>query len=249
MIIDVHAHWGPWFFAMDVASADTNLELMDRYGIDVSIVSAAEAVVSDAVRGNAALATVLAEHPRLLGYLVLDPNDAATSERDLDRHLPGGRFVGVKLHTHYSGRPIAGAEMHRMLRLAAERDLPVLMHTWGPDILDLADACAAIDGLRAIAGHMGGPAWELSAEAVRRTDRLYLEPSYSVAERGRVAWVAERVPADRLLFGTDSTLIDPAVALGAVHAARLSQDVLDAMMWRNAADLFGLRDHVTTAQR
>ena len=29
MIIDVHAHWGPWFFTMDVAEA--NLATMDRY--------------------------------------------------------------------------------------------------------------------------------------------------------------------------------------------------------------------------
>jgi predicted TIM-barrel fold metal-dependent hydrolase len=240
VIIDVHGHWGPWFFAMDVGSVRTNLEVMDRYGIDFAIVSASEAVVADPVRGNAALAAVLAHEPRLLGYLVLDPNDPAASERDLDRHLPSGRFVGVKLHTHYSGRPIASAPMQVVLRMAAERGLPVLMHTWGADVLDLADSCVAIDGLRAIAGHMGGPAWELGVEAVRRTDRLYLEPSYSVPERGRLAWVAERVPAERMLFGTDATLIDPAVALGAVSAAQLPAGRHEAMMWRNAAELFAL---------
>lgn len=58
-IIDVHAHWGPWPYHRDDAanaanaesaeSADTNLRLMDRYGIDVQIVSAAEAVTYDAV--------------------------------------------------------------------------------------------------------------------------------------------------------------------------------------------------------
>src|SRR6185312_7666179 len=66
-IIDVHAHVGPWPFHMDTGDAGFNLRLMDRYGIDLQLVSAAEAVVYDAVAGNAALREVLAVHPRLLG--------------------------------------------------------------------------------------------------------------------------------------------------------------------------------------
>ena len=45
MLIDVHAHWGPWFFSMDVGPIDVNIELMDRFGIDIQLVSAIEAIV------------------------------------------------------------------------------------------------------------------------------------------------------------------------------------------------------------
>ena len=34
MLIDVHAHWGPWFFSMDVGPVNVNIELMDRFGIE-----------------------------------------------------------------------------------------------------------------------------------------------------------------------------------------------------------------------
>ena len=35
-IIDVHGHWGPWFFAMDIGSVEENERLLDYYGIDLS---------------------------------------------------------------------------------------------------------------------------------------------------------------------------------------------------------------------
>ena len=55
MIIDVHAHWGPWFFSMEVGSVGVNSELLDRFGIDIQLVSAIEAIVYDAPAGNRAL--------------------------------------------------------------------------------------------------------------------------------------------------------------------------------------------------
>mgnify|MGYP006155358027 CR=1 FL=1 len=45
-LIDVHAHWGPWFFSMDVGSVSVNSDLMDRFGIDIQLVSAIEAMGS-----------------------------------------------------------------------------------------------------------------------------------------------------------------------------------------------------------
>lgn len=241
MIIDVHGHWGPWPFSMEVAGAQTNDELCDRYGIDVQFVSSSLGVVVDPVAGNAALDAVLDDHPRLRGLVVIDPNNPAATERDLERYLTGdGRWVGAKLHEDYAHSPLKTARARDALRLVAQAGVPVLAHTWGESILHLAEACAAIDGLRAVAGHMGGSEWRLAPQAAERSDRIFLEPSYSVAERGRIAWVAERVPMRQLMFGTDATLIDPAVALGSVLAAGLDRKTYDAMMWANAAREFAI---------
>lgn len=240
MVVDVHAHWGPWFFAMDTASCEVNLAVMDRYGIDLQLVSATEAVIHDPARGNRATAQVLATTDRLLGYLVINPRDLVTAERDLAELLPGGRFVGVKIHTDYTGSPVSSPQMGEALAMCAEHDLPVLVHTWDTAVLDLAEQCERIPGLRAIAGHMGGPGWRYALEAANACDRLWLEPCFSHFEGGRVATVAAAVDPTRLLFGTDTTLIDPAVAFGAVLAADLPPEVLERVMWRNAVDLFDL---------
>jgi predicted TIM-barrel fold metal-dependent hydrolase len=246
VIIDVHAHAGPWFFSMDVGSVELNLALMDRYGIARQIVSASEAVTYDMVSGNRRLAEVLAANPRLLGYVVVNPNDLDASARELEKYRPGGRFVGVKVHTTYPGRPLLSAEVRDALGLAAEAGLPVLVHTWDETVLGLVDVLERFPDLRVIAGHMGGPAWRTAVEAARRSDRLYLEPCCSITDRGRFRHALDRVPLSQLLFGTDSTLVDPAIAFGVVLEAEPTDVEYEHVMWRNAARLFGL-EHETDA--
>ncbi|WP_283136264.1 amidohydrolase family protein [Rhizohabitans arisaemae] len=242
MIIDVHAHQGPWFFTMDVAAL--TVAAMDRYGIDLAVVSGTEAVIYDASAGNRSLAAFLGSgapgSERLYGYVTVNPRRLAAAERDLDAYLPTGRFVGAKIHTDYTGSPIGSPWMREALTLVAAAGVPALVHTWGTSVLDLARVCRDIPGLRVIAGHMGADGYRHAVEAARTCDRLYLEPCWSHFPAGRIAEVAAAVDPGRLLFGTDSTLIDPASAFGSVAAAGLTGDAADRLAWRNAADLFRL---------
>ncbi|MEO3885811.1 amidohydrolase family protein [Nonomuraea sp. B5E05] len=238
MIIDVHAHWGPWFFTMDVAGS--TLATMDRYGIDRAIVSATEAVIYDAPAGNRALAAYLETQDRLLGYVTVNPRRLREAEADLGAYLPGGRFVGVKIHTDYTGSPVGSARLREALTLVAGTGRPALVHTWGTSVLDLAEVCLDIPGLRVIAGHMGADGFRHAIEAAGACDRLYLEPCWSHAPAGRIAEVVAGVDPAQLLFGTDATLIDPSSAFGAVAAAGLSGQTAERIAWRNAAALFRL---------
>ncbi|TDD04414.1 metal-dependent hydrolase [Nonomuraea deserti] len=238
MIIDVHAHWGPWFFTMEVA--DSTMATMDRYGIDRAIVSATEAVIYDAPAGNRALAAYLEAQDRLLGYVTVNPRRLREAEADLRAYLPGGRFVGVKIHTDYTGSPVASARLREALTLVAETGRPALVHTWGASVLDLAEVCLDIPGLRVIAGHMGADGFRHAIEAANACDRLYLEPCWSHAPAGRIAEVVAGVDPAQLLFGTDATLIDPSSAFGAVAAAGLSGPTAERIAWRNATALFRL---------
>ena len=250
MIIDVHGHWGPWFFTMEVGSAagdvDVNLAVMDRYGIDLAIVSATEAVCYDAAAGNRALAAALSASSlstsdRLYGYVTVNPRQLDAASRDLARYFGDGRFVGAKLHTDYTESPITSPQTQDALTMLAELDCPVLVHTWGRTVLDLAQSCVDRPRLRAIAGHMGADGYQYAIEAAQSCDRLYLEPSWSQAPAGRIATVLATVDDRQLLFGTDSTLIDPASALGAVLASGgLTGLTAERLAWWNAASLFGL---------
>lgn len=243
-IVDVHGHWGPWFFAMDIGSEAENLRVMDRWGITLQLVSAAEAVVYDAPGGNAKLAAMLTSQPRLRGYVVANPNNLVATEADLRRYLGLDTFVGVKIHTSYPRREIASPQVRDLFALLNDFATTILIHTYGPEILLLPSLLADNPALRVIAGHMGGNRWDLAAEAAQACDRLYLEPCCSITDAGKVRWVAERVPSGQLLFGTDATLIDPAVAVGVVADAELPTEVADQLYWRNAVSLFGLEEAV-----
>lgn len=238
MIIDVHAHWGPWFFT---GLRTPNLTVMDRYGIDVAIVSATEAVTYDPASGNRVLARFLETAPdRLLGYVTVHPRRLEQAERDINQLLPTKRFVGAKIHTDYTGCPLNSPQTRDALVMLAELDCPALVHTWDTSVLDLAQHCADIPRLRAIAGHMGAGGHRHAIAAARSCDRLYLEPSWSHGLTGRMDEVIAAVDPRQLLFGTDATLIDPASAFGILAAARPAPDTAERIAWRNAADLFNL---------
>jgi predicted TIM-barrel fold metal-dependent hydrolase len=243
MLIDVHAHWGPWFFSMDVASIDVNIDLMDRFGIDVQLVSAIEGIVYDAPAGNRSLAAQLPADPRLRGMIVVDPRRLGEARADLEELLAGDgrdRWVGAKIHSEYSRTPVHSPAMQAAIELTTEYGLPTLVHTWNDSVVDLADVAERVPGARVLAGHMGAPGWPRVPEAAERSDRIWFEPCWSAPDANRIRWVLDQIGASRMMFGTDATLIDPSVAIGAFEAANLTPAEHDAIMWQNAADLFSL---------
>ncbi|MDX6284219.1 MAG: uncharacterized protein QOH03_5290 [Kribbellaceae bacterium] len=244
-IIDVHGHWGPWPFHMDVADVALNLELMDRYGIERQIVSAAEAVVYDSVAGNAKLAEVLLEQPRLHGYAVVNANRLERSAQDLKDCLSTGRFVGAKIHTTYPGVPIGSPLMADAFDMLDEVGVPLLLHTWGTDVALLPGMLEKRPNLKVIAGHAGGDAWREAAKAAVECDRIYLEHCRTVTDAGRIGFARGiGVPMEQFLFGTDSTLIDPCVSLGVIRDAGFTEEELQQVLSSNAERLFkGLADN------
>lgn len=238
--IDVHAHVGPYFFHMGADDASENARMCEHWGISRQLVSHSRGVFHDPVAGNAELATVLETHDELLGYAVVNQHNIPEAERELDRWLtPDSRFVGVKIHTHYPRTAMSSPQLRDTFRMLAERGTVLLIHTWGGDVVDLARMVQGLDGLQVIAGHMGADRWDLACEVANDTGNLWLEPSCSVALTGQMRHVMEHGPADRVLLGTDSSLLDPVVAFGQIAAADLDPDPLEDVLWRNAARLFG----------
>ncbi|NEA31650.1 amidohydrolase family protein [Streptomyces sp. SID13031] len=238
-IIDVHGHWGPWPFHLDVGNVALNLELMDRYGIERQIVSAAEAVVYDAVAGNAKLAEVLVGQPRLHGYAVVNANRLERSAEDLRDCLSTGRFVGAKIHTTYPGVGIGSPLMADTFDMLDEVGVPLLLHTWGTDVALLPAMLAKRPGLKVIAGHAGGDAWREAAHAAVECDRIYLEHCRTVTDAGRIGFARSvGVPMAQFLFGTDSTLIDPCISLGVIRDAGFTEGELEQVLSGNADRLF-----------
>lgn len=170
---------------------------------------------------------------------MIDPRDLAAARNQMDELQPGGLFVGAKIHTDYSATPAGSPRYGRRIapvrraRIACTRAF-VGHPTAGPARYRRAGRRG-----EAIAGHMGGPARHLAPEAASRADRIWLEPGYSQPEADRMRWVRVRVGPERLLFGTDSTLIDPALSVGAFRAAELDLHEVELIMHRNAERLFG----------
>jgi hypothetical protein len=212
---------------------------MDRRGIERCVVSSAEAIVYDMREGNRLLAEALEGQERLLGYVVVNPNYPGESEAELEKYLKNPRFRGVKIHGGYSGKSWSSSEMRGLLAMAARWRKPLLIHAGGEsDVRALAETARALPELPVILAHAGGDGWKEAIGAARQLRNLYVEFSSSAAHRQRISEAVKAAGAEKVLFGSDLTLLDPAVMLGMMEDAGLSEQEQRRVMWDNAVRLF-----------
>ncbi|MBI3920512.1 MAG: amidohydrolase family protein [Armatimonadetes bacterium] len=240
-VIDVHAHWGVFPFATRMASvADIN-GILERFDIEKCLLSSAEAIVHDFVKGNQLLAEAIAGQPRLLGYVTINPNYIEASLEELKKYLYKENFVGVKFHTEYTGVAINAPETNECFNACRRYDKPILIHCFGSQQVEqLLAVVEEFQSLNFIMGHMGGNAWKDGVEQAAEHFNLFLEPCATLADRDKIHYAIDKMGDRRVLFGSDLTLINPAFVAGMVRDANISVQQKERMFYKNAKELFKL---------
>lgn len=241
---DVHAHLGPLDFAVPDVPPPASLEAMRHPPTRAAVASSGIAIFGDPVRGNADAARVVgAAHPGgLFGYVVADPADLDATRDELRRHLDAPGMLGVKVHAEWSGIPTASRAMADLFDLLAPFGRPVKIHNAGDGWADALGAIATRHPALPIVIAHGGPGTP-SVEGARLAaghDRVYLELASSFADRRAVRDVVALTPPERLLWGSDAPLLEPAFVLGTYLEPGLPDAALEAVFWDNAAELFGI---------
>jgi len=235
-LIDVHAHIGALGLPTPRIDPHQHPEMAARFGIDLSIGSSLHAIADDATIGNGeAFAAIRAG---LLAYVVVSPNDLEASCRALDTAYAADQAVGAKLHCGYTGQPTASRACMDLLHEVARRGRPLKIHVEGAG-WDDALACVALAHPRwkVIVAHAGPGAPDRAvAGLVERTPNVYAELSTSFPDLATTREVVQRVGPDRLLFGSDAPLLDPAYALGLYADAGADLRATSAV----AKEVFGL---------
>jgi hypothetical protein len=258
MIIDTHAHLGPWFrFSIADRSIQAYLSLMDHLGIGKAIISHHA--------GLAGMLQLAAEESakayeqsggRILTYLIFDPNRPDESLRLIEQAASKPHFAGIKLHPTQHNCPADDDRYRPAWELAVEVDRPILAHTWDrspehpaqdhsfPNLFEryLADFGDA----RFIFGHAGGRwnGFRACLELMKRYPNTYLDITGDGFMLGRIEHFAREVGAERILFGSDAPWIDPRLPLGEVLGADISEVERESILGGNAVRLFNLGDDV-----
>jgi predicted TIM-barrel fold metal-dependent hydrolase len=236
--IDVHAHLGPWRFPILTRSTDTMLDYARRYHLEKIVVSSALGIVYDMQEGNRELKALIDPHPELLGYVVTNPNFVEESAAELDAYYRYPNFVGAKIHCEYSRTPTSAPRIAALFAEIARRGRPVKIHNAGPDWLPaLRELARRHRDLPIIVAHGGG--WGTSP-FLKDEPNVYLEYCGSSSTRGLIREGLAALGPDRLLFGTDQDLLEPAYMLGKYHDAGFSDAEAEKVMYSNAKRLFGL---------
>jgi predicted TIM-barrel fold metal-dependent hydrolase len=237
-LIDVHGHIGKWTFPMHCSNVGHLTEYMKRCGITQTIVSSSSAITYDFVEGNQRLAEEIENVEGVWGYIVLNPHYLEESLGELLKYKDNSKFVGVKLHPEQQVYRLVHENVLRLMERVSHLQLPVLVHTFPGQTSDLCRVAQEFPQVKFIMGHMGGNEWMDGIEAVRDLENVWLEPCSSFPDAGKIRRSLEVVGAKRVLFGTDSTLLNPAFIGGLLHDAGLDEGEYNAIAHANAQALF-----------
>jgi len=238
MIIDVHCHYGAWPFAMDNFGVDQIKEYLDRFNVTKAIFSSSKAIVYDFREGNRELVEFLEKDERFYGYLVLNPNYLEESIEEVDRYLDNEKIVGIKLHPAYSKVNLEDERTIEIIEHFSKSNLIYLIHIWGVSMAtQLARVARQFPDVRFIMGHTGGDVWFDCLDIVKPYPNIYVEPCSSYADRDKVRMSIDTVGLDRVLFGTDFTLINPVFVIGMVESSGLTEEEKSHIYYKNSIKL------------
>lgn len=238
---DVHTHLGPLNFDVPQVADD---ELVGALGIaQMAVASSAVAIFGDPVRGNeqAVRAAASGAASGLRVYIVADPTDLESSADELRRSIDAPGVAGVKVHGEWSRTPTASRAMYDLFELLGRFRRPVKIHNTGDGWDDALGAIARRHPDMPIViahGGLGTPSVE-GARLAATHDNIHLELSSSFAHLPTVREAVAIAGPDKLLWGSDAPLLDPAFVLGTYQDARLPSGAHDKVFWGNAAALFG----------
>jgi hypothetical protein len=249
-LIDIHAHYGGW---VGLPNPDTSLDSLlatcRRFHIEHCCLSSTSAIGYDLSGGNERVREILqqaADHaapgdPQLHGYVVIHPGYPEQSLAQMRDFLALPHYVGGKLHPKHCGYQADSPEARPLLEYLLELGKPLLAHTWFDEMcLAIGNAADQFPDLIFIMGHMGGDDWETALQVAADRPNIYLELCSGLSPWGKIERSISMVGAERLLFGSDLTLLDPGYTLGLVTGAEIGEREKRMILYENGKRLFGL---------
>jgi len=239
-VIDVHSHLGHWRWPIhpERYNPAPMLGRMQQFGIAYSVLSAYEGMRYDMVEGNRNVAAAIVGHPELLGYVEVNPHQVAASCAEMDHYFQLPNFVGVELELTHTAHPTGSPEVQTLMAEIAKRGKPVLlMPASRDDAAAVRDLARANPTLPIILAHGIDVNW---ARVIADTPNLYVEFCSSWPNNYDIRACLALLGPERLLFGSDQTLLSVGAAIGLYWDAGLCAHERQLILHDNARRLFGL---------
>lgn len=254
MIVDSHIHLGMVASAPCVdASIGTVLSLMDDLGIDLAISTGSALVFGRTEAGfDGALTAYQQSGGRILSCAFFNPHYPQDDLKWVRRCLEHDAFVGIKVHPPLVECYGDDDRWDPAWRLASELGVPIVTHSWWVSDYNPTQRYATPDlferyvksypDVSLILGHAGGryEGHRAAAELARSYPNVYMDLSGDSYSLGLVEWLVEQAGADRILFGSDLTMIDGRTVMGRILDAAVSTEAKALILGGNAVRVFGL---------
>jgi predicted TIM-barrel fold metal-dependent hydrolase len=219
MIVDSHVHLMTdttgWYAYKKSAGgsdarswdAEATVRLLDDSGIDQCFLFTLAGLYgfNDVHAANDEVALAARRFPdRLIPFCTAFPNhDAKAAAAEVQQRIEEG-FKGVKFHPWLQSFPANSAYLYPTLEVCAKHRVPVLFHTGTPPYsqpFQVMEQARRFPDVPFIIGHFGKIMFLDAVRSAELFPNVYLETSG--AQVADIAFALERMPAERILFGTD----------------------------------------------
>jgi predicted TIM-barrel fold metal-dependent hydrolase len=246
-IIDSHVHLKHGDAAKTEYSAEAIVAVMDKAGIDRSVVFAMSTTTE---RSIVMAERAVAQYPdRLIPYAYALPNYERPVIKELESALAGGLFRGIKIHAGEC--TLADYVIDPVLKLAGRLGVPCLIDVVGRDAVAKRLA-QAFPETTIIYAHMGRyktndpKLVDAFIRIAEEHDNVLLDLS-GVDLVPKIAEAVKKVGAGKLVWGTDGPHPDPDLVtyarsnLEKVTQSPISQEEKDQILGGNIARLLKLQ--------
>ena len=229
-------------------SVDELLTYLDGLRIDRAVVVPVKPPGYHLEPENERVAAAARAHPdRLVGFARVDPLRGESAAREVERGAAELGLRGLFLHPWEETFRIDDRRLDPVLAAVATHHLPVLVATgypWvaqAPQVAELARRFPQTPILMTHAGQLdiSGLSGVGALRALRERPNLLIQTA-GVYRDDFLAQVAAELGAARLVFATNSPLMDPRLELERVRWAHLDEAAKPAILGSNLAALLGL---------
>lgn len=247
-IIDTHMHLAGRLFGTQPPRviADIRQEY-ENTGVSHAWIMTIDGLLQDPAKHNDILAEAVRPHRDFfVPFCTVNPHEGVdVAMKEMDRAKSDLGMRGLKLHPWLQAFSMTHPAIIPIFKKASQLGFPVLLHDGTPPYctpLQIASVAEQVPDVIVILGHAGLD--DLTEDAILaclRHKNIYL--SLTSISVGFMKEIIQRVPVDRLLFGSDGGivpgLVDPAIRK--LRATEVSDDILVKIFYENAAALLPIQ--------
>jgi len=251
-IIDTHLHIGPLYnLFIPSNTIEETIRLIKEFGVKKAICST-HSSLSTVWYGIDELFTILQKYEGFLyGYFVFNPNFEDFSLKKVEEYIDNKFIMGIKIHPSWHKCYPYDKKYERFWGLANERKIPVLTHSWNPNVPNkeqkysspffFEDIVKRYPGIQLILAHAGGRGKMLYdvISLLEKNRNVYVDFSGDIFVPGLIEEYVKRVGSERLLFGTDMPWVDIRFQLSNIINLDISENDKRNILGLNALKLFG----------
>ena len=244
-VIDCHGHLGSWpQMCMPKCTVEDTLQTMDRLGVDRLCVSSLLGCLCDFRSGNDEVGEAVRRYPhRLIGMTVVNPNypDELVAELQRCESLYG--MAIAKIHPFCHEYPADGENYREFWRYAEDQEMIVLTHTWdadrtcGPEMF--GPIAREYPHVKIILAHAGvtQSGCEQAIRVAGKHENLFIDTASSQPHTGMIERFVHELGAERVLFGSDTPMLEPSAPLGRIAYSDISETDKKRILGLNMLEL------------